>query len=691
MKKLILPFFLLASLMAASQGLPLKECATDEEFFNSLKEHPEYIIARKELEDFTRSYNPAAKAGQLYVIPIVFHVIHNYGAENISDEQVRDGVRVMNDIYRKRNADTANVISAFKSIIADCEIEFRLATKDPNGNCHNGIDRIVSNETYVGDDGSKLNPWPRDMYLNVWVVSNLYNGAAGYSNYPGSAGASTDGIIMLHNYVGSIGTSGYSQSKTLPHEAAHWLNIYHVWGSNNNAGKPENCNDDDGVNDTPNTIGHNSCDVNTGTCGSVIDNVQNYMEYSGCRYMFTNGQKQRMHAALNSSTAGRNNLWIPSNLTATGTANGIVAPLCAPVADFAANKTTVCAGVPVTFFDLSWKGKPGSWAWTFTGGNPAASSDSMPQVIYNSPGSYPVTLVSSNSTGNSTPVTKTTFVTVRPSVAKFQATGYSDGFENDSSFAVNWDIINASGLGWERTVTAGYKSPSSVRINNLANAVNSIEELVTSGIDFSGVSSGSLINLKFMLAYAPKTSGSKELLKVYYSTNCGETWIQRKSISGTALPTAPAQSPAFTPKDSTQWKEHFVPISMLTGQSNVLFKFSFVNGDSLQKKGNNIYVDNVLVDIVTEIKEDTKPLNNFIITPVPAKNSATASFNLLFNDQVQLSIIDLLGHKETIHEAALNAGQHLVSIDLRNKSGIYFIELLSIKTQQATYLKLIAE
>ena len=90
-----------------------------------------------------------------------------------------------------------------------------------------------------------------------------------------------------------------------------------TWGSSNLPGLEENCEMDDNVEDTPNTIGWSSCDLSGSTCGS-LDNVQNYMSYSFCSRMFTYGQKQRMRAAALSTTAQRNQLSVLSNLQATG-------------------------------------------------------------------------------------------------------------------------------------------------------------------------------------------------------------------------------------------------------------------------------------------------------------------------------------------------------------------------------------
>src|SRR4030095_4074136 len=96
----------------------------------------------------------------LFIIPIVFHVIHDYGYENITDEQVRDAVRIINEDFQKMNADTSIVVSSFQNIIGNARVEFRLANKTPSGACSNGIDHIHSLQTNVGDDDSKLDDWP---------------------------------------------------------------------------------------------------------------------------------------------------------------------------------------------------------------------------------------------------------------------------------------------------------------------------------------------------------------------------------------------------------------------------------------------------------------------------------------------------------------------------------------------------
>ena len=44
----------------------------------------------------------------LLIIPTVVHIIHTNGIGDISDLQVEDGIRVINEDFRRQNADTVN-------------------------------------------------------------------------------------------------------------------------------------------------------------------------------------------------------------------------------------------------------------------------------------------------------------------------------------------------------------------------------------------------------------------------------------------------------------------------------------------------------------------------------------------------------------------------------------------------------
>ena len=178
------------------------------------------------------------RSGSIIQIPIVFHVIHNYGIENISDEQINNCIEVMNQQLRLQNANASLIQDEFIDIAADTEIEFVLARKDPNGICTKGINRLASTQTYDGDQNMKeLIQWPRNKYCNIWVCADA-NGAAGYTIKPNGVNnfPQADGIVIRHDYVGAIGTSSPTRSVAMTHEVGHWLNLNHVWGNNNSAG-----------------------------------------------------------------------------------------------------------------------------------------------------------------------------------------------------------------------------------------------------------------------------------------------------------------------------------------------------------------------------------------------------------------------------------------------------------------------
>jgi hypothetical protein len=201
---------LLALSAMRAQDVPFTCSAHGLEHMQSfLQGHPERLAeiqeANQRLENETAHFTEVERGGNAYVIPVVFHIIHTGGIENISDDQVRDAIRVLNDDYNKLNTDWPNVKEEFLPFVADIGITFRLAGLDPQGNCTSGINHIYSDLTNDGGQSMKdLIQWPRDQYLNVWVCAYA-QGAAGYTQTPGMVngfwGAAADGIVLLHNYT----------------------------------------------------------------------------------------------------------------------------------------------------------------------------------------------------------------------------------------------------------------------------------------------------------------------------------------------------------------------------------------------------------------------------------------------------------------------------------------------------------
>jgi PKD repeat protein len=660
---------LFASNTALAQEL--KHCGTDEVFRKVTTQYPHLLQEQENLEAFTRTYNEDNQrtASVVYIVPVVFHVIHNYGSENISDAQIVDQMRILNEDYRKLNGDTSNIVSQFQGIASDAEIEFRLAQIDPNGNCTNGIDRIVSQETYIGDDGSKLNPWPRSKYLNVWVVDNISSGAAGYAYLPGTAPTSgTDGIIILATYVGSIGTGNPATCRALTHEIGHFLNLRHVWGNTNNPGVA--CGDDQ-VSDTPLTKGWTSCNLNGSTCTSgVLENVQNYMEYSYCTNMFTQGQRTRMRAALNSGTGQRSSLITSANMTATGVLT-TPATVCAPKADFGSSANMICAGDNIQFSDLSWNGTATSWNWSFPGGTPASSTSQSPTVNYSTPGTYAVTLTSGNSAGNDTE-TKTSYITVSSTTAQYNSWQYFEGLENWPATNGDWTFKSGNAQGWAQTNTASYTGYSSFKLNNYQSAAGDVDEAISPSINITSTTPSPQITFK--VAYAQKTSSDDDKLRVLVSNNCGKTWVLRYSKSGTSLKTITSTlGSAFTPSSGVQWRTETVTLNAFTSATNLRVKFEFT-GDG----GNNIYIDDINLMSATGLDELDSDNTQIGVYPNPIEEGSVVSFSLKEKQQVNVALYDMIGREVMqLHNGELSAGDHNIALNTNNalRAGVYFVRL----------------
>jgi len=297
------------------------QCGFNDHMDQRYEQDPSLLEMRSNYEDEIQTIINSRSSFVSKTIPVVVHIIYNDSYSNISDAQVNSALTAINEDFNAANSDFNSVISAFSSIKSDVGISFNLASIDPDGNPTSGITRIESDFTDYADENVKsLVIWDTDMYLNIWVVDNIESGAGAYAYYPGTAPNGGEGIVCRHSQFGTIGTSSnYNfDSTTMTHEIGHYLNLAHTWGDSNDPGEDGNCNDDDGVSDTPNTIGAlYGCNTNQYTCGS-LDNVQNYMDYTDCTNMFSNGQRSRMHAALHSSMGGRVNLWQYDNLIATG-------------------------------------------------------------------------------------------------------------------------------------------------------------------------------------------------------------------------------------------------------------------------------------------------------------------------------------------------------------------------------------
>lgn len=259
-----------------------------------------------------------------YIIPVVVHVIHHGGDENISDELIKSQIDVLNEDYGHFGAQNTDPRGT------DTRIRFCLAKKDPWGNPTKGINRIFSEYTdLISDDElltKGLSTWNPKKYMNFWIVKTIDGSSniQAYSFLPSNSGGpaySGDGVVVLYRYFGKRGnfSTYYNLGKTSSHESGHYFNLMHTWGRD--IPGYGGCDDDDGIDDTPDcSLAYFSSPLSNCfhpvQCGNVRM-IENFLDYStdGCLTLFTLGQANKMISAIHQY---RKDLVSPQNMNDCG-------------------------------------------------------------------------------------------------------------------------------------------------------------------------------------------------------------------------------------------------------------------------------------------------------------------------------------------------------------------------------------
>ncbi|MBL7896962.1 MAG: zinc-dependent metalloprotease [Crocinitomicaceae bacterium] len=307
-------------------------CYTHEAMQEFETAHPGYLQGVDEI--FYRAKQTGSQdRSTVYTIPVVVHIVYNTPAENLPDSVIFNQIEILNEDYRRLNADTTNLRDTFQTIVGDSFIEFQLAMFDPNGNPTTGITRTSTTQTsFLGVGGMPaegvksganggIDPWDQSRYLNIWVCDMSLFGSPfllGYATPPadlphwpaGSTDGMSDGVVIQYEAFGSNNPNALDLGsgpitvlgRTTVHEVGHYLGLRHIWGDGD-------CTAEDGIDDTPNAVDQsnqdcnqtaNTCTDNIGILGDLPDMVENYMDYSAetCQNSFTLGQVDMMRAIL---------------------------------------------------------------------------------------------------------------------------------------------------------------------------------------------------------------------------------------------------------------------------------------------------------------------------------------------------------------------------------------------------------
>lgn len=643
------------------------------------------------------------KQAATYTIPVVFHVVAP-NPSAITDAQIMAQLDRLNKDWAGLNADTAQILSQFKSSLGKGNIQFCLAQRNPQNFPSTGIVRVTSNTQsdydlgdpvkYTSSGGS--DQWDPKRFINVWItVIGGTDGILGYATFPVGSGFpdAEQGVVIDYRTLPG-GQSPYDLGRTLTHEMGHYFLLFHPWD-------PNGCNDSDFygtpsiTDDTPTqadeTYGCPSGTVATGcTPGDPNGrNYQDFMDYvnDACMHMFTKGQMQRAEAAL---------LGLRSELTSS---NGCVPPnavsnnasITAIVNPTAANSLCSSSAIGVVtllnagnntlnsvVFNIVVNGTyAGAVNWNGSLAPFTSQNVTLPAIVFpNAVNSLTIYTTNPNGSPDAVPSNDTakTTITVAPRVM----VPYLQGFESSVFPPAGWDRIQtpSDAVTWQRTTAASKNGLASAFIDNYnyGNFSGRKDDLVTPIFNFSDVDS---VFIKFDIAAARYYDAAQtqnlppDTLEIAVTKDCGTTWNVVYKKWDTVLITTNnfgTDTTYFIPK-SNQWRTDSVNITGITGTQGE-FRVRIRN---IENWGNNIYIDNFRV--YTKILPAKLKAEGVLITPNPVLSTLYIQHLLPPVDLQGITIMNAAGqvvHRQQFFRTALT----YIPINIAHLTpGVYSVRL----------------
>lgn len=631
-----------------------------------------------------------------YQIPVVVHVIHNGEpigtGTNISDAQIFSQLAVINNDFKRLNADADNTPTEFLPAAGSMDIEFVLAKSDPNGLCTNGIVRVQGSKSSwsrVPDDASLKSQsyWPSEDYLNIWVT-NLSGLSLGYAQFPvstlegleeyQSGLAQTDGVVIDYEVFGSDDYGpfdldpDYNKGRTTTHELGHFFGLRHIWGDSN-------CGNDY-VTDTPTQEDSTtSCPTNpqNSGCGAFNRMFQNYMDYTddACMNILTTGQVERMDFILNDPTVPRRMSLLTSPgletpaiceridvaVTRIDSPSPISCSITAPLSITVLNRSDV----ELNSITLSYQVNQSGQANVVLPVTPALPSGAtrilnLAAAVNLTTGLNNVFIEITEANGEADEDPSNSFINA--TVLVDQSTDYLPLRQRFD--ALNWPTVSPlGGAAWELTAT-NFGNSATVQAFN--QGIDGEEVwLATPVLDFKNVSKASMF---FDISYG-WNQAEYDRFKIVASKDCGKTYpiillnedasqLQRE-VSFTSW------QPANT---GDWWLRRFENLNEFSGEEQIRFAFIFTNAT-----GNNLYLDNI------EFFLDDDPTPPEVEEPYAIywKNNleATVTFNLAERQTIGIYVVDVMG-REFINTTATDILNQTFPIELGNAAtGIYILRV----------------
>ena len=393
-----------------------------------------------------------------------------------------------------------------------------------------------------------------------------------------------------------------------------------------------------------------------------------------------------------------------------------------PAAGFEADRKTFCStDQPIVKFTDKTAFCPNAWNWTFdpptiTFVNGTDASSQNPDVQFNGPGNYTVTLIAFNNNGPDT-ATLANYINVGGALLPFNE-DFEHGFSNN-----NWEIVNADEtVTWNIASVGGTSPGDKAAWMNFYNYITAgrRDQMITPVLDFSGTAN---VSMSFQHAYARRFNSSRDSLIIFISSDCGNSWsrVFQASENGSGnFATHPLMTDEFFPTITNDWCGgsfgsgcNTIDLSPWAGNKNIRLKF-----ESYNYYGNDLFIDNIHIGpdstlgqtvsgTITYPKSSPAPLSNvnldlknlegILVANTTSNSSGRYTFTGIPDGEYTLSPViskpwggvtaaDVLLYKKHIANINPLTGIFLSSGDVNGSNTLTAADVLLIKKRIASII-----